>query len=1231
MKHIVGGRYQLAERLGKGGMGEVHRALDLTTNRVVALKQLDRDTTERRLGRAELRFRREFHTLASLAHPRIVRVFDYGIDAGRPYYTMELLEGGDLRDLVHDELLSAEQTCRILRDVASALTLLHARGLVHRDLTARNVRIDAHGRATLFDFGVLVDAGASGEIAGTPPFVAPELLRGEAVDSRVDLYALGVLGYRMVTGRLPYPARDLNELYELLQEPLQRPSEIGEIPPALDALIMDLLSSDPLARPASAGELIDRLSSIGGLAVDPELEARGGYAPTAALVGRDAELALLEAEVHRVADTREPTGFLLVAESGSGKSRLMGEMAIRSKLAGAQCVSVSCEHRGGRPYAAIAGLFDAAFRVAPEIAFDACEPYAPLLCRVFDDVRERFPHIDIEARAGEPAEDRMRIQRAVMGAFERIAAAAPLVILVDDIQRCDEASAAVFASLLETRPAGLMLGLALREGESVRATSAVAVLQRVQPRIQLGGFDQEGVAALLRSLFGDAPNLQRIARWMHEATGGLPMLCTELARQLVDDGHIRQREGTWVFPTEPPSTLPASLDAAAKQRIARLSVNGRVSGEVLAVHGGLMELERCVELIEDLAVDASDGEARAFVTLAELQTEGVLVDAGDRFAFRHDSLREALLAGIEPERRAMLHRHVGETLLEPGAPSDPARQAEIGWHLTRGGDVARGGAFLEAAGRALYDAEALADCIPPLEAALQALEARGAPKYRKAELAFFLLSSGWISDREVGWKHALPAVDMMAAISGMRVARALWWLGPVGFLIGLSWSSLRWAARLFRGPTPLRAITYFAVGLNYACALAYAANLREGLRVLMDRAEPFRLLVGTPHAPYLVVHAMEAILDGRLGDASDGLSQAIEAIRSPWLNPSTLAERRVIESGLLSMRVLVDVNQFHNQRMEEDLARMEALGLDYFGLAADSARVVRHRYRGEEKLAKKLEDAIEPRALQLGAWTTELQIVLFAHPAYAMCHDVEGLKRSLDALERYQREGMSFDARIAATKGELMRERGEFEGAVETLGQAYTALGDDDALMSQYLSAALADTFVEAHRYPEAREWAERGIAHGATASRHVVLPQIRLQRCLALALDGLGERERAERMLDRLVAFADAMDCPSMAGQVHAARARVALTHEDTPTFEHHLAAAEEWLRPTENPGLIAVVARLAESARQPRSRSVRPSRRASDAGSEVDTVVATSQPRTSGSLDDLRTIARKGAEGSE
>ncbi|HEX4474517.1 MAG TPA: serine/threonine-protein kinase, partial [Polyangiaceae bacterium] len=182
--------------MGRGGMAIVYRVDDTATGRSLALKQLAILPSSRHQAEVSALFEREYHTLAELAHPSIIEVYDYGIAEDGPFYTMQLLEGGDLRDRAP---VPWREACVLLHDVCSSLALLHSRRLVHRDVSPRNVRCTAEGRAKLIDFGAMVPMGRGAAIVGTPAYLAPEVLNRSSVDARTDLFSLGATLYYALT------------------------------------------------------------------------------------------------------------------------------------------------------------------------------------------------------------------------------------------------------------------------------------------------------------------------------------------------------------------------------------------------------------------------------------------------------------------------------------------------------------------------------------------------------------------------------------------------------------------------------------------------------------------------------------------------------------------------------------------------------------------------------------------------------------------------------------------------------------------------------------------------------------------------------------------------------------------------------------------------------------------------------------------------------------------------
>ncbi len=261
---VLAGRYRIDAPIGVGGMASVYRAADLRLERDVAVKvllpNLAADPT------LAQRFEREALALAATSHPSVVKVFD--VEPGdpatgrEPFYVMELCDGGSLADrLAARGRLQPVELVDVIATVAEGLADLHGRGFVHRDVKPHNILFD-HGRARLADFGLarsdrdaeLTSLTATGTTAGTLAYIAPELLRGDAATPASDVYALGVVAFQGLTGRLPRPAASLTELVASHGEAAPTVSSVVPgLGTAFDAPIAAALATEPNARPAPVG------------------------------------------------------------------------------------------------------------------------------------------------------------------------------------------------------------------------------------------------------------------------------------------------------------------------------------------------------------------------------------------------------------------------------------------------------------------------------------------------------------------------------------------------------------------------------------------------------------------------------------------------------------------------------------------------------------------------------------------------------------------------------------------------------------------------------------------------------------------------------------------------------------------------------------------------------------------------------------------------------------------
>ena len=483
------GNYRVVSELGRGGMGVVYRAIDERSGQEVALKMLAPEVQTHK--DSALRFKREFRAIRRVVHPNVVRVFEAGAHQGTPYFSMELVEGQNIRHwldgfpgLVHigkdppndgpaesEKLAKLNEPERVRRiaeasiQVCFALSTIHAHRIVHRDLKPDNIMVTAGGVVKLMDFGIakqLAEHGPStsgGMVVGTFKYLAPEQALGLEVDGRSDLYCLGIVMFELLAGRHPfYSETSVGYAYHHARTPAPRLADFNpDVPPALADVVERCLRKDPEQRFANAEDLIAAAkAAVSGLdervdalqastrrfSLPPfRLSAHPLFAP--ALVGRDPEKQTLLTAVDRL---RNGTSrfVLLEGEHGLGKSRLLKIVEIEAKEQGVEFLSARASSNERAPYAPFVRIFEGVIAQLGQRSRREVQRIlgseGPALARYLPTVAA-LPMLDsVTLPALAPEDEQIRFRAAAADVLQRFCETKSRVMVLDDADQADELS-----------------------------------------------------------------------------------------------------------------------------------------------------------------------------------------------------------------------------------------------------------------------------------------------------------------------------------------------------------------------------------------------------------------------------------------------------------------------------------------------------------------------------------------------------------------------------------------------------------------------------------------------------------------------------------------------------------------------------------------------------------------------------------------------------------------------
>ena len=636
-------------------MGEVYAAFDRLTGTTVALKRvlhapqnLQFSTRFAPQGQADLRrvLANEFRVLASLRHPHIISVLDYGFDDHHySYYTMTLLD--QPRTILQAaDTFTLPESINTFAQMLQALAYLHRRGILHRDLKPGNVLIDEHNAVKLLDFGLATQENMLG-VNGTLAYMPPEIIQQGQATPQSDLYSMGMVAYELFARHYPFSQETA---HELLAQLLSNMPDMQLIPEPVRPIITRLMMKDPSDRYADAEAVLADLAEMtdGAITVE-DATVRESFLQAARFVGRERELDLLtrqldqivtaaQPSVDRVAEFPHGAAYLIGGESGAGKSRLLDELRIHALLNGALVLRGQCVAESGQPFQM---WRDVVRRLLLENEVSDLE--AGILREIVPDIADLLKRDVAPVPALGENSAQSRLVEAIIGLFQR--QTQPTVLILEDLQWGME-SLIPLRSLLKSSGSLPLLILGSYRNEE---TPILPTQLPEMHALTLGRLTLSEIAALSRAMIGANGEQEYLVEYLHQQSEGNVLFLVEVIRALAEDAGNLRSIGVKTLPEQ---VLAGGIERIIARRLERLPAEAIPTLQLAAVAGRNID----EALLRRLAGAEGDRWLQAGMDAAILE----VMDAQLRFA--HDRLRDAVIGLIPATELPQIHQRIAEGL-----------------------------------------------------------------------------------------------------------------------------------------------------------------------------------------------------------------------------------------------------------------------------------------------------------------------------------------------------------------------------------------------------------------------------------------------------------------------------------------------------------------------------------------------------------------------------------------
>lgn len=701
---IIDRRYTIIDQLGKGGMGAVYQAYDRLRGEMVALKVVlksaaDLDFASRSGGfNLTLALAQEFKVLASLRHPNIISVLNYGFDEQkRPFFTMDLLENAQSPARAAMGKTDAQKVSLLIQ-ILQALAYLHRRGIIHRDLKPANVRI-VKDQVKVLDFGLSILTTEhhedSDRIVGTLEYMAPELLRQAPPSIKTDLYAVGVMGWELFTGQYLFDAPDIRELAQQIFKKIPDPDPVKN--PRVAAVFSRLMAKNAEDRYATAEEVIAALCQATDQPIPQESVAiRESFLQAATLVGREKELAQLTQTLEE-AQKGLGGGWLIAGESGVGKSRLLEELRIHALVAGALVLRGEAVSEGRAPFQ----IWREPIR-SLALTSDLSRAEAGILQTLVPDIDKLLEMKVVEPEELDPQAALRRLIDLVEKMFRQ--QKQPVLLILEDIHWAGVESMALLARLvMAARGLPLLIVASYRDDEAPNLPKAFTNM----PVLKLGRLQDDDITALTVAMLGEKGRSEGLQKLLRQETEGNVFFLVEVVRALAEEAGKLDSISSMNLPTQ---VFAGGIEKIIQRRLSRVPSEVRPLLGLAAVTGRYLDMRLLRYLIEDQET------LERWLTICA--NAAVLDIQDDQWRFAHEKLREGVLADLTADEARQYHQAVAQGL-ESVYLLSPQTFTALAYHWGAADDAEKEGHYAALAGEQLLKSGAFEQAALALERALE--------------------------------------------------------------------------------------------------------------------------------------------------------------------------------------------------------------------------------------------------------------------------------------------------------------------------------------------------------------------------------------------------------------------------------------------------------------------------------------------------------------------------------